>query len=165
MPGTPNSALPEGNLGHPWDASSNDVQDSNSATQQDHGAAIAGSSNSTVHSTTQGRPSNAVTSFDQTSLSRTAPSQSHTALLTEPLNRSWSQSASKSSIRAVRKRSDHSGRIYKALLILAIAVTAVSLLPGSSDSDDTIGSRPAPVQDVDAGSPDAPPPDVLIQGD
>ncbi len=146
MPGTPNSALPEGNLGHSWDAP-------------------AGSSGSSTHLPTPGRPSNAITSFSRSSLSSTSLGHDQATLLAGTIDESSLQSVSESSITEVRRRSDHSGRIYKALLILAIVVTAISLVPGSNDSDDTISNQPISEQGVDAGSPDAPPPDVLIQRD
>ena len=77
----------------------------------------------------------------------------------------------------LRHRSYHFGKIYKALLILAIAVTVIALLPSSSDNADS-SNTPADSQsssgqgaeensepEIDPGSVDAPPPNVLVQPD
>lgn len=100
------------------------------------------------------------------------------ATLLETKDEFWANHETSHRIPLTRKRSDHTGRIFKALLVIAIAVATLSLVyQPSNDEDLIIGSRSAvadevqetegaqEAEEIDAGSPDAPPPNVLIQRD
>jgi len=122
----------------------------------------------------------------RSSLSSAATPPSAVALPYADLDRSFETKDLAYKLPTVHKRSVHTSRIYKALLVLAIAVALISLLPNQGDNqsspatDSRTSSEPVIEQssinnnitnetdstDVnDPGSPDAPPPDVLIQRD